>query len=54
MMLYRISGRVTVRYRFHAGKPLEQFFASDNIISGYRVGTVIVKLQVTMPELQFV
>ena len=62
-MLRPSSGRATVRYRLHAGKPVEHPEANflHYIISYavrvtalciYRVGTVIIKLQVTMPELQ--
>ena len=54
---------MTVRYRLHAGEPVEHPQANSlhYIISYadsvtdlciYRVGTVIIKLQVTMPELQ--
>ena len=62
-MLRRIWGRATVRYRLYAGEPVEHpqanllryiisYALSVTALCIYRVGTVIVKLQVTMPELQ--
>ena len=56
---------MTVRYRLHAGEPIEHpqanflhyiipYAVSVTALCIYRVGTVIVKLQVTIPELQLV
>ena len=64
-MLHRSWGRVTVRYCLHAGEPVEHpqanflYYIISYAVSVtarciYRVRTVIVKLQVTMPELQLV
>ena len=56
---------MVVRYRLHAGEPVEDpqanFFhyiisyaVSVTALCIYRIGTVIVKLQVTMPDLLLV
>ena len=56
-------GRATVRYRLHAREPVEHpqdnflhyiisYAVSVTALCIYRIGIVIVKLQVTMPELQ--
>ena len=52
-MLRRSLGRATVRYRLHAGEPVEHrqanflyYAVSVAALCIYRVGTVIVKLQV--------
>ena len=62
-MLHRSWGRTTVRYRLHVGEPVDAPYAnilhyiisyavSVNALCIYWAGTIIVKLQVTMPELQ--
>ena len=64
-MLRRSWGCAPVRYCFHAGEPVKHpqanflhyiisYTVSVTALYIYRVGTVIVKLQVTMPELQLV
>ena len=64
-MLRRSWGRATVRYRLHVGEPVEHpqpnflhyiisYAVNVTALCIYRVGIVIVKLQVTMPELQLV
>ena len=64
-MLRRSWGRATVRYRRHAGEPVKHpqanfihyiisYAVSVTALCIYRVGTVIVKLQVAMPELNLV
>ena len=56
---------MTVRYRLHAGEPVEHpqanfihyiisYAVSVTAVCIYTVETAIVKLQVTMPELQLV
>ena len=62
-MLRRSWGRATVRYRLDIGEPVEHpqanflhyiisYAVSVTALYIYRVGAVIVKLQITMPELQ--
>ena len=61
-MLRQNWARATVRYCLHAGEPVEHaqanflhfiisYTVSVTALCIYRVGTVTVKLQVTMPEL---